>query len=91
MTLGRLILVRHDDDRSGRRVLLAHELVHVAQYAHLGTVRFLGRYVSEYVRGLWRTRSHRQAYLAISLEVEARAAAERWHRRPLETVHDCTP
>ena len=78
MTLGRLILLRRDDDHSGRRVLLAHELVHVEQYAELGTARFLWRYLHEYVRNLWRLRSHRQAYLAISLEAEARAEAARW-------------
>ena len=78
MTLGRLILVLRDDDRSGRRTLLAHELVHVEQYAQLGTVRFLRRYLREYFVGLWRLRSHHRAYLAISFEAEARAAAARW-------------
>ena len=78
MTVGRLILVLRDDDRSGRRVLLAHELVHVEQYAQLGTMRFLCRYLREYFAYLWRLRSHRRAYLAISFEVEARAAAEGW-------------
>ena len=81
MTVGRLILVLRDDDQSGRRVLLAHELAHVEQYARLGTVRFLRRYLGEYFAGLWRLRSHRQAYLAISLEAEARAAAERWRSK----------
>ena len=81
MTVGRLILVLRDDDRSGRRVLLAHELVHVEQYDRLGIIRFLRRYVNEYARNLWRLRSHRKAYLAISSEVEARAAAEQWRRQ----------
>lgn len=78
MTVGRLILVRRDDDRTGQRVLLAHELVHVEQYAQLGTMRFLRRYLREYFANLWRLRSHRRAYLAISFEAEARAAAEGW-------------
>ena len=78
MTLGRLILLRRDDDRSGRRVLLAHELVHVEQYAELGTARFLWRYLREYVRNLWRLCSHRQAYESSSFEAEARAATDRW-------------
>ena len=80
MTVGNLILLLRDDDHSGRRTLLAHELVHVEQYAELGTIRFLRRYVGEYARNLWRLRSHRQAYLAISFEAEARAAAECWRR-----------
>ena len=78
MTLGRLVLLLRDDDRSGRRALLAHELVHVQQYAELGVARFLWRYVREYARNLWRLRSHRQAYEAISFEAEARAEAARW-------------
>ena len=78
MTVGRLILVLRDDDQSGRRTLLAHELVHVEQYAQLGTMGFLRSYLREYFADLWRLRNHRQAYLAISFEAEARAAAERW-------------
>ncbi|MCY3648400.1 MAG: DUF4157 domain-containing protein [Acidimicrobiaceae bacterium] len=80
MTVGRLILLLRDDDHSGRRTLLAHELVHVEQYAQLGAVRFLRRYLREYFANLCRLRSHRQAYLAISFEAEARAASERWRR-----------
>ena len=78
MTLGRLILVLRDNERSGRRVLLAHELMHVQQYAKLGVARFLWRYLREYARHLWRLRSHRKAYQAISFEAEARVAAARW-------------
>lgn len=81
MTVGRLILVLRDDDRSGQRVLLAHELVHVEQYAELGVVRFLRRYIGEYVRNLRQLCNHRRAYLAISFEAEARAAAERWRSK----------
>ena len=80
MTVGRLILVLRDDDRSGKRTLLAHELVHVEQYADLGIIRFLRRYVREYFANLWRLRNHQQAYLAISFEAAARAAADRWRR-----------
>ena len=83
MTLGRVVLLLRDDDRSGRRVLLAHELVHVEQYDELGTARFLWRYVREYVSNLLSLRNHRQAYEAISFEAEARAATDRWAaRRP---------
>lgn len=80
MTVGRFILLLRDDDQSGRRTLLAHELVHVEQYADLGIIRFLRPYLREYFANLWRLRNHRQAYLAISFEAEARAAAERWRR-----------
>ena len=91
MTLGRLILVLRDDDRSGRRALLAHELVHVEQYAELGMARFLRRYVGEYLANLWRLRNHRRAYEAISLEAEARAAAARWRSELPEVVGDSSP
>lgn len=88
MTVGRLVLVRRDDDRSGRRDLLAHELVHVEQYARLGIIRFLRRYVSEYARNLWRLRSHRKAYLAISLEAEARDTTVHWVARQALSSRD---
>ena len=83
MTLGRLVLLRRDDDRSGRRRLLAHELVHVEQYARLGIPPFLWRYLRQYALNLWRLRCHRRSYEAISFEAEARAATDRWAaRRP---------
>ena len=61
---------------SGRTgVLLVHELVHVRQWQDMGVVRFLWRYLSSYLRGLFQGLGHRGAYLAIPLEVEAREAA----------------
>lgn len=84
MTLGRIVLLRGDRIDARASKLIAHELVHVRQFAELGPLRFISRYVSEYLRNLVRLRSHRRAYAAISLEVEARAEAEEWaesHRR----------
>lgn len=81
MTLGRFVLLTSDLDRSGTRELLAHELVHVRQFAEAGVVRFLAGYLRDYLRGLLRLRNHRQAYLAIPAEVEARAEARAWARR----------
>ncbi len=52
--------------------LIRHELVHVSQWARLGVSRFLLRYVTEYLRGRRAGLGHQQAYLAISLEEEAR-------------------
>ncbi len=82
MTLGRVILLRRDAmaDRTGRRALLAHELVHARQWAELGVARFLWRYLRAYLSNLRRLRRHQAAYLAIPLEVEARDGAERWER-----------
>ena len=76
MTLGRhVLLVRGHEDSAP---LVAHELVHVRQYGESGFLRFLARYLSDYARNLVRLRNHREAYLAIPAEVEARAEAGRW-------------
>jgi Domain of unknown function (DUF4157) len=85
MTFGHQVLLRRGHE--GNRKLVAHELVHVAQYADRGRVRFLIRYLADYARNLLRLRSHRQAYLAIPAEVDARAAAADWlrsHPEPLD-------
>ncbi len=66
---------------SARQALLAHELVHVEQYARIGVRRFLWRYLREYFGNLLRLRSHKQAYRAISFEVEARTATAAWSTR----------
>jgi hypothetical protein len=75
MTLGRLILVRtgHESDEA----LLAHELVHVRQWRELGGLPFLREYLGTYWRGRRRGLGHRDAYLAIPFEVEARRLAGR--------------
>lgn len=54
--------------------LLKHELAHVRQVRRHGLIAFLIRYVAEFLRHLWRTRSFDAAYRDISFEVEARAA-----------------
>lgn len=54
--------------------LLRHELAHVRQVRRHGLPGFLVRYVAEFLRHLWRTRSMDAAYRDISFEVEARAA-----------------
>jgi hypothetical protein len=78
MTLGRWVLLRGDRIEREASTLIAHELVHVRQFAEIGLFRFLGRYLAEYVAGLYRHRSHRAAYENISFEIEARREAERW-------------
>jgi len=78
MTLGNHVLLIDDTDRSGRRTLLAHELVHVRQFTERGSCWFLAFYIRDYLRGLIRHHNHRQAYLAIPTEIEARREAEAW-------------
>ena len=60
----------------GSRSLLVHELVHVRQWGELGVLGFLWRYLGGYLRGRWSGLSHREAYLGIELEVEARRLAD---------------
>ena len=76
MTLGRRVLLRRG--READPVLIAHELGHVAQFADRGRARFLARYLADYAHNLIRLRNHRQAYLAIPAEIEAREAAGSW-------------
>ena len=52
--------------------LVNHELVHVRQWQQLGTIPFLRIYLGDYFKGRRKGLGHNQAYLAISLEKEAR-------------------
>jgi hypothetical protein len=72
MTLDRWIFVRRGHEHDER--LLTHELVHVRQWRERGVVRFLREYLGAYFAGRRRGLNHREAYLAIPLEQEARAA-----------------
>ncbi|MEM8707204.1 MAG: DUF4157 domain-containing protein [Actinomycetota bacterium] len=83
MTIGNWIFLKDDRDTSGDRQLLAHELVHVRQYAEQGYVRFSLDYLKHYAAGLLRHRRSRQAYLDIPAEVEARADAADWRKRTI--------
>lgn len=73
-TLGRLVLIRRrawDPARMSTQLLLAHELVHVAQWREDGPFLFLARYLAAYVKGRIRGLSHDAAYRAIPAETEA--------------------
>ena len=78
MTIGRFVLLRDDHIDRRESSLLAHELVHVRQFAEMGMPRFFAEYFGSYAKNLLRTRNHRQAYLDIPLEIEARAEAGSW-------------
>ena len=76
ITVGSLVIVRKSASRgSGFAELLAHEQVHVRQFAELGFARFLARYLKSYARFRLRGYGHWQAYARIPLEVEARVDA----------------
>ena len=54
-----------------------HEECHKRQYARDGVLRFLLRYIWEYLRGRLRGLTATEAYRQISYEVEARKAEEK--------------
>ncbi len=81
MTIGKLVFLRGDRIEHRATSLLAHELVHVRQFAEHGPVRFLTRYFGDYLRNLKACRNHRQAYLDIPFEIEAREEAARWAKK----------
>jgi hypothetical protein len=68
ITLGRRIYI---DAEHYTAAVVRHELVHVRQAGELGMLRFLTRYVLEYVRNRRRGMPHDEAYRAISFEAEA--------------------
>ncbi|REK24784.1 MAG: DUF4157 domain-containing protein [Actinobacteria bacterium] len=76
MTIGSTILIDPEALALERLTsLLKHELVHVRQWRQLGPVRFLSRYIRQYLVGRFGGAGHRVAYLAIDLEAEARRLA----------------
>ena len=81
MALGSLLLVTRDVPPGQAATLLAHELVHVRQWAELGVVGFTARYLVDFARGLARHRRWAPAYRDIGLEVAARDEARRWSER----------
>lgn len=75
ITLGSVISVRHRAADSEQ--LLAHELVHVAQWRQLGVAGFLARYLGTYLRWRLHGYGHWAAYRRIPLEIEAEWLARR--------------
>lgn len=61
---------------SALKSILAHELVHIAQWRELGVRRFLQSYVGDYLAGRLAGRGHLAAYAAIKLERDPRIAAD---------------
>lgn len=81
ITLGRRIylgeqLVRGAESEVAS--IVAHELVHVRQFARHGTARFAWRYLRDYIRNRRRGMTAFAAYQAIPFEVEARDEEQRF-------------
>jgi hypothetical protein len=81
MTIGYRVLLARDVPDDGTSALLAHELVHVRQWARAGMVGFPVRYLSSFGRNLGHHRRWQQAYHDIEAEREARIETTDWLRR----------
>lgn len=81
MTIGNIVFLRGDRIEQRATTLLAHELVHVRQFAEHGPIRFLTQYVGAYLKNFLATKNHRQAYLDIPFEIEAREEAAMWAKK----------
>ncbi len=84
MTLGTTILLAVDVDEEGNSPLLAHELVHVRQWAEQGPVGFSRRYLGSFARGLNLHRNWNRAYLSVEAEAEARRETSEWLQRRVQ-------
>lgn len=72
ITLGQHIYYR---DTAPSASLVREERWHSRQFRRLGIVRFLAQYFGDYLKGRWNGLTHKQAYHAIRLEIEAKARA----------------
>lgn len=65
-------------DKAKLGLMIIHELVHVRQWSDLGALGFLRRYLGDYLRGRRNGLTHRDSYIAIDLEAEAREIQARF-------------
>jgi len=79
ITIGRRVWISPSVDERELAPLIRHELAHVRQFAKHGFVRFLWRYLAEYVQLRRSGLSSSKAYAAISFEREALAAENGEH------------
>ena len=80
ITFGRRVLLARSVRPEGDSSLLAHELVHVQQFANQGTIRFLARYLGSFAWLLIRHRDWGTAYQRIPAEIDARQRTTKWAR-----------
>jgi hypothetical protein len=79
VTQGRLIMVDPNilkGDRDGLARLVIHELVHVRQFAEQGYLRFMASYIGGYWRARLSGAEHRDSYLGLGAEQEARSVTQ---------------
>jgi hypothetical protein len=78
VTLGRMILLARPQPDDGTSTLIAHELVHVEQWARRGVFGFLLWYLGDFWRQLRTRRQWMPAYRAVRAEVQARDRTRTW-------------
>lgn len=81
MTLFRWIFVDPRSlagDKAKLSLLIIHEMVHLRQWSDHGVLGFLRRYLGDYLQGRFSGLTHRESYMAIDLEVEARQIQARF-------------
>ncbi len=76
ITIGRRVFVAAGLPDATRERVIRHETAHVEQVRRLGLIRFLWRYLREYVANRRRGMESSEAYARISFEVEARRAED---------------
>ncbi len=81
ITFGRFIFLVKAIPPDGASTLMAHELVHVGQYAEVGVPRYIYAYLKFFFPALYRMRNWNQAYRAIPAELDARDITGQWQRR----------
>ena len=84
ITLGRNVFLAKEQPDDGTSVLIAHELVHVEQWANRRPLGFLRWYLADFAKNLVAKRHWMRAYRAIEAEEEARKRTQYWTqiRRP---------
>ncbi|TDP77509.1 uncharacterized protein DUF4157 [Bradymonas sediminis] len=85
ITLGSKVYIRREffgDDGEIPLNLVAHEVAHVVQFSRDGMLKFLYKYLRDYMAGLLRGLGDSAAYRAIPYEVEARRVADALRMSP---------
>ncbi|NNE96833.1 MAG: hypothetical protein HKN24_12475 [Acidimicrobiales bacterium] len=78
ITLGRNVFLAIEQPDDGTSGLIAHELVHVEQWADRRVFGFLGWYLADFLRNLRIERHWMRAYRAVEAEREARRRTQAW-------------
>lgn len=71
ITLYPFILISHSKAIATQAHIINHEWIHINQIREYGVFEFYVSYIGEYLKNLYKYRSHMIAYNKISFEIEA--------------------